>query len=292
MSVLQGSPISAQKLTLIGIVSLILIFLASEVLVFKFISHKIYTRSTSHQIKDADGDFVNYRRVFPKNENNLKGTISIFPPTGGENIIDRLYAADLALQGFEVFILQRWTGYEIEGIKYELHNKFYGSAQRALNKVLTKAKTTNFGILGTSVGALHTSVALTVNPKLKTGFIIVGGLPIPEVIIQSNQKAMVNLKNKRYVEYNLTDDEQYLKELSQVFQFEPTAQDINHSVGKNIEAIVSKNDELVPYENQIKAANFFKVLDPTASSLSHTRTVMYYGLFKRSKVIQFFEKNL
>lgn len=291
MSVLQGSPISAQKLTLIGIVSLVLLFLALDMLMFKFTSHKIYTRSTSHQIKDADG-FVNYHRVFPKNENSLKGTIFIFPPTGGENIIDRLYAADLALIGFEVFILQTWTGYEIEGIKYELHNKFYGSAQKALNKVLTKAKTTNFGILGTSVGALHTSVALTVNPKIKTGFIIVGGLPIPEVIIQSNQKAMVDLKDKRYVEYNLTDDVQYLKELSQVFQFEPTAQDTNHSVGKTIGAIVSKNDELVPYENQIKASEFFKVSELTTSSLSHTRTVMYYGLFKRPKVIQFFNESM
>jgi hypothetical protein len=292
MSVLRGSPISAQKLTLIGAVSLILILLALDVIVFKFISHKIYTHSTSHQIKDADGEFVNYRRVFPKNENELKGTLFIFPPTGGENIIDRLYAADFALQGYEVFILQTWTGYEIEGFKYELHNKFYGSAQIALNKVLTKAKTTNFGILGTSVGALHTSVALTVNPKLKTGFIIVGGLPIPEVIIQSNQQAMVNLKNKRYVEYNLTDDTQYLKELNQVFQFEPTAQDINHSTGKTIGAIVSKNDELVPFENQIKASDFFKTSELTTSRLSHTTTVMYYGLFKRHKVIKFFKQNL
>lgn len=281
----------AKKITLLGILTLTIIILLMDVFMFKFISHTFRTKSEIHQLKDDSG-FVDYRKVTPKRSKLLKGTIFIFPPTGGENIIDRLYAGDLALQGFEVFILQKWTGYEIEGIKYELHNVFYGSAQTALNKVMKLASTSTFGILGTSVGALHTSVALTVNAKLKAGFMIVGGLPIPEVIVDSDQKAMTDLKAKRYELYSLKNDEEYLKNLSEVFELEPTAQAVNNSTGKIIGAIVSENDVTVPSKNQMKALEFFKPSEVYNSDLNHKNTIILFGFMKRKRVITFFEKNL
>ncbi len=282
---------SALKLTLTGIFCSATVVVVLEVLVFKFISHKLKTQSTNHQLKNEEG-FVSYRRVVAKKQSDYKGSIFIFPPTGGENIIDRLYANDLAISGFEVFILQKWTGYEIEGYKYELHNVFYGSAQKALHQLFKLASTSRFGILGTSVGALHTSVSLTTIPEIKAGFMIVGGLPIPEIIITTNQPAMIDLKAKRYSKYNLVDDEQYLNELNGIFKFEPTAQPVNHALGKPIHTIISKNDDLVPYKNQLLASKFFQAQKITESSLNHTRTVMYYGFFKRADVTNFFLQHL
>ncbi len=286
-----GNPVSKIKLTLIFLLLIGLLILILDFSTTKSFLSFIGTTNIIHQIKDQDG-FVNYRKVTKRNLLNFKGTIFIFPPTGGENIVDRLYARQLAIKGYEVFILQKWTGYEIETINYELHNSFYGSAQVALNKVLKYSSTKNYGVLGTSVGALHASVTMATNPYIKTGFIIVGGLPIPEVIIFSNQPAMTELKSKRYTKYNLKNDEQYLKELSQVFKFEPTTQHANYSIGKKIGSIVSTNDELVPYLNQQKANDFFKASSVEVSHLNHVNTVAWYGLFNRSKVVDFFVENL
>lgn len=252
-----------------------------------------FLRTESHDLKFKDeSGFVDYKKIFLKKTKSFRGSIYIFPPTGGENIVDRLYARDLALKGFEVFILQNWTGYNIDGIDYELHNSFYQLAQEALNKILNLASTNNIGILGTSVGALHTSVALTINPKIKTGFIIVGGLSIPEVIVHSDQPAMVELKEKRYKEFGLKNDEQYLKDLSSAFLIEPTKQIVNHAENKNIGAVISTDDSLVPTKYQENATTFFKASPKYISPLTHVKTVAWYGLFKRKKVINFFDQNL
>ncbi len=271
------------------LVLFVILFFVIDLYSTKYSLNIFKTKSIVKKIISNDESFVSYRKVIKKNSTDFKGTIFIFPPTGGENIIDRLYARDLALMDYEVFILQKWTGYEIVGHKYELHNVFYGSAQRALEKVQKLASTTNQSILGTSVGALHASISLATNPNLKTGFLIVGGLPIPDLIVHSKQKAMTDLKAKRYEVYELRNDTQYVAELSLIFELEPTKQKINFSKEKKIAAIISKNDDLVPYTNQKIATEFFKASPIYTTELSHTRAVAQYGLFNRKPVLDFFK---
>ncbi len=279
------------KLLFFGLIGFVFTAFIIDYFTVNFTLPFLLTKNSSHEITEHN-EFVKYRHVQPKSAKKIKATIFIFPPTGGENIVDRLYARSLAVEGFEVFILQKWTGYEIKGYLYNLHNKFYGSAQKALNKVITKASTNIFGILGTSVGALHTSIALTTNGKMSAGFIIVGGLPIPDLIVKSSQQAMKDLKAKRYKAYNLKNDEQYIKELSDAFDLEPTKQQINLGKNINIGNIASQNDQLVPYENQKMVQAFFNTKPIYKSKLSHTSTVAWYGLFQRKLVIKFFNKHL
>lgn len=237
--------------------------------------------------------FVKYRKINLSQNLKAKGSIFIYPPTGGENIIDRLYARQLANLGFEVFILQDWTGYEISGYEYSLHNVFYSSAQKALEQVAKQEATTeNWGVLGTSVGALHASITLTVNPKVKTGFLIVGGLPIPEIIVQSSQQAMKDLKTKRYSMYHLKNDEEYIKELSAAFKYEPTKIQLEPTKAITTAMILSTNDDLVPYKNQVMAEKFFKPQTVLKSSLNHRNTIAWFGLFEPTTVTHFFKTKL
>jgi hypothetical protein len=270
-------------------VILVLGALTVEVTMLKTFYHFLKTSSENHTYKDHEG-YVNYRHVFPKNKKTIRGSVFIFPPTGGENIIDRLYAKDLAALGFEVFILQDWSGNKIEGYKYELHNIFYSSAQKALEKISNLAVTNNFGILGTSVGALHASITLTTNPRFQNGFLIVGGLSIPEIIVSSNQPAMQILKEKRYQVYHLENDTQYLNDLSQIFAFEPTKKKLDPQKKLEVGMIISTNDKLVPFSNQKKAVDFFNSKTLYLSDFGHRNTIAYYGLLKRSNVTDFFTK--
>lgn len=272
-------------------ISFIISILIIEWLCYPTLMDFLKTENQLVHLKHQNG-YVKYRRVVKKEKSSFSSTIIIFPPTGGENLIDRMYATRFAAHDFEVIIIQQWSGMNFEGFAYELHNEFYGSAQDALNHVLETVKSKTVGILGTSVGALHSSVAITINPKINAGFLIVGGLPIPSVIVNSKQQAMIVLKEKRYQEFNLENDLQYAEQLSQIFMYEPTQIAKDGFTSKPVGMVLSSNDLLVPTAYQKNAKNFFHA-DPTyTSDYDHTKTVIYTGLFKRNMVLDFFKINL
>lgn len=271
-----------------NVLFILILCCASIIMFMSTLTDMIKTSSQILSAQDEEG-FVKYRLIKPKRLSTVRGSIFIFPPTGGENIIDRLYGRQLASLGYEVFILQSWTHIDLDGVDYDLHNVFYGSAQAALNKLLPLAQSSKMGILGTSVGALHSSVALTLNDKIRTGFLIVGGLPIPEVIVRSEQEAMKTLKQRRYQKYKLQDDAQYLKQLSDIFKYEPTTYT---APTKSVGAVISENDALVPYETQMSVIRFFKASPVYTTSLSHIQTVIWNGIFHRKRVSKFFLEHL
>jgi hypothetical protein len=78
------------------------------------------------------------------------GSILILPPTGGSNVIDRLYAKTLRSAGFDVYILKHWTGDDEYSLELEIHQRLYEKAQKAIGKVLSDIETPFIGILGTS----------------------------------------------------------------------------------------------------------------------------------------------
>ena len=121
-------------------------------------------------------------------------SLLILPPTGGENYIDRSYAKDFSSLGYDVYILQSWTGVDELSIDLEIHQRLYGRGQKAIELVLNQINSPYIGLLGTSVGALHGAIAASKQDKLDSVFIITGGAPIAEVIILSDQKAMQDLK--------------------------------------------------------------------------------------------------
>ena len=61
---------------------------------------EIVYRSAEFQVNVAK-----YSGINPSTKSLL-----ILPPTGGENFIDRSYAQDFSKLGYDVYILQSWTG--------------------------------------------------------------------------------------------------------------------------------------------------------------------------------------
>jgi len=215
-------------------------------------------------------------------------SIIIFPPTGGTNLIDRSYAREFCTNGFDVIILNSWTGQNEKSIELELHQRFYSRAQTALNLALTKTKSSFVGLLGTSVGALHASVAAATNERIKAVFAITGGVPIAEVVVLSDQKAMIDLKDARKKQFNLKTDDEIIAEISKVFHLEPMLQGELYRT-KDLGVAIAAEDSTVPTDNQKKLVEFWKPKKIITLSNSHFWGIVNTWLFHTEEIIEFFQ---
>jgi hypothetical protein len=234
----------------------------------------------------SEGDFqVKVSRFSARSgESICEGAIVIFPPTGGSTFLDRSFARAFARENLDVYILEGWTGMDEEAVDLDLHQRLFERAQRALQVVVGKIEKPYVGLLGTSVGALHTAVAVSTQPKISAAFAIVGGLSIPEVIVGSDQKEMRYLKKERFARYGFKDENEYVETIEKHFHFDRLSAGLNN---KRLGAMIAKGDTKVPTSTQIKLADTWKPALKIESSGGHVRAIFEGWFWHRSKIVDF-----
>ncbi len=215
-------------------------------------------------------------------------SLLIIPPTGGTNLIDRSYAREFCAKGFDVYILNSWTEQNESATDLELHQRFYGRARRALVITLEQTKSAFVGVLGTSVGALHATVAAATVERINAVFSVVGGTPIAEVIVESDQKAMRDLKAARRTRYGFTSDAQNIAAIGGAFHLEPRLQKAL-SKRKDYGMAMAENDTTVPFENQRKLRDFWQPEKVIVLSSDHFWGIVKTWLFHSGELVKFFE---
>lgn len=217
-------------------------------------------------------------------------TLIILPPTGGSNYLDRSYAKSFLKTGYDVIIIERWTGMLEEATDLELHQRLYTRAQQAIKIVLVEIKTSYIGLLGTSVGALHAAVAAGSQDQIDAIFIIAGGAPITQVIVHSDHKDMVKLKKSRKQRYGFANDTEYLQALDKAFHLEPLKLDLKLN-SKALGVAIAENDTTVPTAEQMKLIEFWKPGTVIRYDNNHFWGIVKTWLFEDDAIIEFFEKN-
>ena len=81
-------------------------------------------------------DVTYYQALAP-----AKKSIIIMPPTGGTNYVDRSYAETFQKKGFDVYILNHWTGDDEVNIDLAIHQRFYTRSQKAIAATIDVVKT-------------------------------------------------------------------------------------------------------------------------------------------------------
>ena len=211
-------------------------------------------------------------------------SIIIVPPTGRTNYIDRKYAEQCCAAGFDAYVMDSWTGDIEKTIELEIHQRFYGNAQVAISHVLDQIKSPYIGLMGTSVGGLHAAIAASYQDRLQAVFVIAGGIPIAEVIVDSDQKAMVNLRKDRQEKYGFKTGEENISAIQKVFEYEPMKLPPKYKE-KDLGVSVGLKDDTVPTATQTKLEEFWKPQN------SHFWTIVKTWLFKSSEVLEFFENS-
>lgn len=215
-------------------------------------------------------------------------TLLIIPPTGGTNTIDISYGKNFCKAGYQVAVLNDWTNKEERVIDLELHQRFYTKAQKAISLVLAETKTPFIGMLGTSVGALHAAISANTIPQLDAVYLIVGGANIAEVIVGSDQEAMIELKAERKMKYGFKTDQEIIQAIDHVFKLEPLAQGSLYK-NKDIGMVIAENDLTVPTEYQIKLRDFYQPKEILLLPNNHFWAIISTWLFHEDQVLEFFE---
>ena len=227
-------------------------------------------------------------------QNNERGKILILSPTKGVTYFEKKYAKRLCKKGFSAFIIKSWKGIDEEKIELDIHNRLLGRAQKAILSVLNKkTKAEDFiGILGTSVGAIHSATALGLYPQIQAGFFIVGGAPIHQVIAYSKEETLTKYRNKRMKKFQFQNIKDYVEALDKALIKKVRPLNfIQIAKNKTSFTVTALKDQIVPTEYQKVLSQSLNAENLNVSG-SHIFSIVWFYLFHKRKVLQFFEKSL
>jgi hypothetical protein len=214
-------------------------------------------------------------------------SIIILPPTGGENLIDRSYASALCEAGFDVYVMQHWDYDDSDSLNLQVHERIYEHTQKAIGLVVAQIESPFIGILGTSVGAIHSSVATSLQPRINAAFLIVGGAPIANVIVHSDQDVLVRGRKKRYEMFKFKNDDEYAAALDREIKLDPFKLAPGFK-GKTLGMIISSGDTTVPSEYQEKLRDLWQPQTLIQLSNGHFVSILKSWLFHKMDVVRFF----
>lgn len=231
---------------------------------------------------ENDGFKVEYVDYEPPARASGAATTFIMPPTGGTTPLDRRFATGLCREGRHVLIVEDWSTSEEKGaIDFNLHNRLFGRANRALT-LLAARHPGPLNLLGTSLGALFSISALARIPQVEKAVLIVGGIPFTEVIVGSDTMGMNFLREKRKEKFGVTGKEDYLARLNEVFEWNDLDKLTPEAMkDKQILLIIGLADDGVPTKNQLLLAERF----PQAKIIRHDSD--HFGTIVKSFLIDY-----
>ncbi len=217
-------------------------------------------------------------------------SLIVLPPTGGTNFVDKSYAKTFCEAGYDVYVLNDWPRPGETGDDLERHQRAYSNSQRAIRIVLKEIKTPFIGMLGTSLGATYASVAANTFASIDAVFLVVGGVPIPEVIATSDQKEMRAFHASRFKRYGFKNDQEYIRAIDRVFDLEPTKLGALHDK-KDIGVVIATRDTTVPFATQKTLVDFFHPGANITLNNGHVWAIVKTWLFHTKELVSFFDES-
>lgn len=225
-------------------------------------------------------------------EGALNKRVLVVPPTGGVNVLDRDYARMLCARGIEAWVITEWEPGQVDHqyfVDIRSHDMMARKALAVVRQVVSQMKAP-VGILGTSSGAIVASVALAVEPKLKSGVLIAGGAGLPEIIANSQGELMANLRAQRLAHYGWTKIA-YQQALESAIALDVEAF-ADGFAGKRIGTIVALRDRTVPVQNQLRLEALTNARRLAAFDDDHVSAIITSFVTVSYRVVDFFERNL
>ncbi len=237
--------------------------------------------------KFEEEDFFTQARFYPVT-GSIK-TVIILPPTGGTNLIDRSYARLLCASGFNVYILDKYTGYDEYNLDLEIHRRYYGRTQRAVDLIVQAVpETHHLSIMGTSIGAIHAAISVGRVNRIRNALIITGGADVTAMIVDSDQNVMRVAREKRNKMFGFRTRDEYYNELRKHIELDS----LNYSdklPSKKISMVIAENDTTVPGKNQKLLQEIAKPARILEMNDNHFWAIVKTWLFHKDFVVNSFQ---
>ena len=242
--------------------------------------YKIQTAEPLNLEEKREIIFVDYN---PRSE--VKQNILMMPPTGGVSLVDRQLAGRLCKEGARVLLHYHFTGDTASGLEPTFHEESFVRALTAIRH-MSEFIEGDYGVIGTSLGALYTSQAIAIEPRITKALFVVGGAPIIDIIVDSENDGLAGLRKERSEKFNLRTREEYYNFIAPHFRLDLLSR-MKPTQDPKVWIVRSLDDEVVPTERQTNLIDFLDPVKVTDSNKGHVRTVVDL-LFKKSDIVKFF----
>lgn len=236
----------------------------------------------------GDAEFRVEVLLYPATLRHQKSLI-LFPPTGGANFLDRSYAGAFCRAGYDVWLLKNWTGDQEFSLDLGIHQRLYERAQRAVALSLEKIQGHFVGILGTSVGGIHTAMSMALHDRLDAAFVITAGVPVADVIATTDQEVLADVRRQRRELFKFQSDEEYSRALQEHILYEPTKLPRRFE-GKALGMLIATRDTTVPVKYQNALRDFWRPQTVYEIRNNHFFGIIRSWLFFKGEIIDFFDQ--
>ncbi len=221
-------------------------------------------------------------------------TVLILPPTGGENILDRGYANSICNNGMRAVLVSGWEHQLDTDLDPKMHDRGALRALTAIRHVIEFLKPSRpgqIGILGTSVGAMSSALALNYEPRLQVGAMIVGAGRFADVIADSDESGARALREARMKAFGYKNIEEYRAALKASIQTEP-GQFVSFSGEKKTMLVTADADTTVATQYQLEYVSQLNPETHLALAGNHLEAIKTSFLQHCSAITAFFKRNL
>lgn len=224
----------------------------------------------------------------PQDVTGKSKTIIIMAPMGGVTIIDNFYANYWCVHyPFKILMVEKWPGYLSMELDAYTHDLQMVDAVTTIRHVLEYSQEKSVGIIGNSLGAIYSSLAMGVDDRLTAGIFIVGGGDLPEVIGKSHVPRMVYLRNKRKKKLGLRSTQEYIDYLRANIKIDPM-HFANVLKKKKTFFIADIQDKEVPSKNQFLFRDAIEPNEYSQFKLGHAGAVIWTSIWYKQTFAGFF----
>jgi hypothetical protein len=235
-------------------------------------------------------------------ENVKKGRLPllvIVPPINGVSSREKNVSEHFIDQGYHAIVIEpvkNIADYSVPIADFQKNLLCFVSAVRSTIDVFEQKEEVdprNIFIWGASMGAIHSSIVVSVDPRINAAILIVGGTSIADIVTDSRQRHVVRYKNERIGSEHLASFEDFRVKLKECITV-----DVSHfsqsRKATDLFFVVALKDKSVPTRNQLELVSAFgegsKVVRYNCGHVkallrTHLRHLDQFSDFTNSKLI-------
>jgi|GEM_PF-3409750 len=222
----------------------------------------------------------------------------LVPPIKGVSMREKKVAKHFIEKGYHVIVIEpikNISDYTIPISEFENNLLSFVGAVRSVIDVMEmrpEIQNENMFLWGSSMGAIYSSIVICEDDRLNASALILGGAPIADVVTESNQKYIVNYRNERMKQENLSSLEEFRAKMKENMTIDPLILAENSDSVKVYICIATK-DKTVPTKYQRQLLKAFDVgTDYNDYKMGHATLLMQSHLFQISEYSNFFGRNM
>ncbi|PWU14268.1 MAG: hypothetical protein C5B49_13465 [Bdellovibrio sp.] len=226
--------------------------------------------------------------VYRNPDRKTSQSVLIVPPIGGSNLLDESFGIDFCRFGIESWVIVEWDKGLVDLPLTTALESQDDAARKAVSAIrqIVKRMSGKIGILGTSAGGLSGAVALAVEPAIRTGFFVVAGAGMAEILAESNVSTIADIREKRMRKFGW-DISEYKNQVRDRVHIDPLYFG-SRLKRKRVGAVVALEDESVPSAQQVLFEKVSGAERIAEFKTGHIETIITNGLLNRYSVIEYF----